>query len=230
MTDVDNKKESFPCLSLPNTSLRKGARDVVVDVAEGGGAAAVAILYSVYQAPLPAGAAAGRRVRLDRGPADRHAHAVDDARALGRPGRRPLQRLSPRLVPRPLVPVAAGPGPGGDGAGAGAAGAAGGLRRGRHRNAAPRRARVRQGTPSRRLPLDAHVQGVALGAPLGGTGDQREVPVCQACVVAASPGGAVPHEPDQRAGGAPAQAGDPTGPPADRGAVALVPRATLHSA
>src|SRR5438105_3752169 len=106
MNDLDNKKDSFPCLALPNSSVRKGVRDVVV--AQGGGAAVVALLYSIHQANLPAGAGPVRRIRVDVGPTHRHPHVVDGPHAVARS----LQRLSPRLLSRPLVAVAAGQGAG----------------------------------------------------------------------------------------------------------------------
>src|SRR5207248_2842638 len=100
MNDIDNKKDSLPCLSWTSSSVRKGVRDVVV--AQSGGAAAVPVLYSIYQTDLPAGAAPVRRIRVDAGPTHRHPHVVDGPHAVPRS----LQRLSPRLLSRPLVAVA----------------------------------------------------------------------------------------------------------------------------
>src|SRR2546423_6339398 len=231
MNGIDNKKDSLPCLSLRSASVRKGVRDdVVVAVpAQVGGAVAVAILYSIYPAHLPAGDAPARRLGADAGPPHRHPHAVDGPDVVPRP-RRSLQRLPPRLLAGPLVAVAAGPGAGGGGAGAGAGRPAGGLSGGRHRGATPRQARLRQGPSPRRLPLDAHVQGVAVGPLLGHPGDQREVSLRLASVGVAGARGPVPHARSQRTGGATAQDADRAGPPTDLGAVALVPRPPLHPA
>src|SRR5579859_8246355 len=96
----------------------KGVRNVVVS--QSGGAAAVAILYSFYQADLPAGNGAVRRIRADHRSPHHHTNLVDGAR----PDPRPHCQLSPRLLPRPLVAVAPGQGAGGPGAGTGPAGSA----------------------------------------------------------------------------------------------------------
>src|SRR2546428_763478 len=48
MMSIDSKKDSFPCLALPSSSVRKGVRDVVL--AQNSPATAFWILYSIYPA------------------------------------------------------------------------------------------------------------------------------------------------------------------------------------
>src|SRR5207253_1892494 len=96
VNDVDKKKDSFPCLMLQNQSVWKGVHDVVV--AQSGGADALALLYSIYPADFSTGDVVVRGIRADAGAAHGDAHVVDGAV----PDLRALQRLSPRLLPRPL--------------------------------------------------------------------------------------------------------------------------------
>src|SRR5579864_7095997 len=159
--EVDNKEDSLPCLLLPKTGVWKGVRYVVV--AQSGGAAAVAVLYSLYQANLPAGDGAAGRVCAHRRSPQRHANALDGAQ----PKQRPLWQLSPHLLPRPLVAVDAGQSAGRHGAGTGAGRSAGSVRRGRHDLPASRQAGLRQSTPPRPAAFHTHAQRLDLGASVG---------------------------------------------------------------
>ena len=227
MTGVDNKKDSLPCLTLRSASVWKGVPRAVVAPAPSGGAAAVAVLYSIHPAHLPARAGPVRRPRP--GPGTTHGHR----RAAGGPGGRrgAPHRVPPRLLPRPLSDVDAGPRAGRGGAGAGPARSAGGLPGGRHDAAAQGQARVGQGTAPGQRPLDAQPHGVGLRAQVGRAGGQRAVRLRQPPLGVAGAGGAVPPAGAQRARGpAAAPDADRPGPAARGGAGPLVPRAAVHPA
>src|SRR5690348_3902940 len=97
MISVDKKKDSSPCLDFASSSVRKGVRNVVASF--DGGAAAHSVLYSIYQAFLPACPCHGRRIYSDVRATDRQPHTLDDAY----PVEGSLQRLSPHLLSRQML-------------------------------------------------------------------------------------------------------------------------------